>query len=358
MSNWIHILRTGNPQEGVPLGPVSRWLLITRACVFSMTALSAGIGGLLAARAGAFDSLSFSLVLIGLLLAHASNNMLNDYFDVRLGVDTPGYARTAYAPHPLLSRLVSVPALWLAISLCTLAELGVALVLTSWKGWPVLAFAAAGLALSVFYVAPPLKLKHRGLGELAIFAIWGPLMITGTFYALAGTLPWQVWLASMPYGLAVMAVVVGKHLDKRAQDRERGVGTLPVLLGERGGRRLMAALVLLLYPSVTVLSLARLLPWAALLVWLSLPRALRVVRMLRLPMPDSPRAAFELAADAIPRDLRRQYDPALGGQRFPLWPLWFVVWGVWWVRVAGAWLLAGLAFGLAEPWLLFHLWGG
>lgn len=355
MAQCIHILRTCNPEPGKPLGPISRWLVITRACVFSMTILSAGIGGLLAALAGVFDPWAFLLVLLGLTLAHASNNMLNDYFDVRHGVDTAGYPRTAYAPHPILSNLVSVRGLWLAIFLCNLVELGIALVLTWWRGWPVMAFAAAGLAVSVFYVAPPLKLKHRGLGEVAILAIWGPLMISGTYYALAGALPPSVWAASLPYGLAVMAVVMGKHLDKREKDAERRVGTLPVLLGERGGRGLMGALLVAFYAGVLALVAWRVLPWAALVVLVSLPRAWRVLGMLRLPMPESPQAAFLLAKDSIPRDLREQFDPAAGGQSFPLWPLWYVVWGVWWVRVAGAWLVAGLALGLAEPWVFERL---
>ncbi|HOX47374.1 MAG TPA: prenyltransferase [Myxococcota bacterium] len=355
MAQWIQILRTCNPEVSQPLGPVSKWLVITRACVFSMTVLSAGIGGLLAALAGAFDPWAFGLVVVGLVLAHASNNMVNDYFDVRHGVDTPEYPRAAYAPHPILSGMISVRGLWVAIFVFNLLDLGIALALTWWKGWPVLAFAAGGLAVSVFYVAPPFKLKHHGLGELAIFAIWGPLMVSGSYYALAGALPGSVWLASVPYGLAVMAVVVGKHLDKREKDAERRVGTLPVLLGERGGKRLMGALIVLLYLCVLGLAVARSLPLASLLVLLSLPRAVRVLRVLALPMPTSPQAAFALAKDAVPRDLREKFDPARGGQSFPLWPLWYVVWGVWWVRVAGAWLVVGLALGLAEPWLLLKL---
>ena len=61
------------------------------------------------------------------------------------------------------------------------------------------AFALAGLFISVFYVAPPLKLKHHGLGEPGVFVVWGPLMIGGTYYVTAGTLPPWVWVATLPY---------------------------------------------------------------------------------------------------------------------------------------------------------------
>ena len=53
VATWREIIRSGNPPEGAHIDTVSRWLLITRACVFSMTLTSAGIGGLLAAATAA-----------------------------------------------------------------------------------------------------------------------------------------------------------------------------------------------------------------------------------------------------------------------------------------------------------------
>ena len=114
------------------------------------------------------------------------------------------------------------------------------------RGWPVAAFALAGLFISVFYVAPPLKLKHHGLGEPGVFVVWGPLMIGGTYYVTAGTLPSWMWLASIPYAIVVTTVLIGKHVDKYEQDRARGIHTLPVLLGRAASLRLNQALMVAL----------------------------------------------------------------------------------------------------------------
>ena len=114
-------------------------------------------------------------------------------------------------------------ALIAAIFVCNLADLAIAIYLTMELGWQVMAFAVVGLAMSVFYVAPPLKLKHRGLGEPAIFMIWGPLMIGGTYFVMAGEVTMRVFMLSVPYGLGVMAVLMGKHLDKQDKDRAKGV---------------------------------------------------------------------------------------------------------------------------------------
>src|SRR5262245_42735633 len=184
LDNWRQVLVTGNLREGRAIDGVSRWLLITRACVFSMTLTSGLIGGLLAvATAPAVDWGCFTLALVGLVVAHAANNMINDYFDTTGGVDTAEYTRALYAPHPILSGLISKRGLVAAIAACNVLDLAILLALVAVRGWDIAAFALAGLFVSVFYVAPPLKLKHHGLGEPGVFLVWGPLMIGGTYYA-------------------------------------------------------------------------------------------------------------------------------------------------------------------------------
>jgi len=340
--NWIEAIRTCNLPEGARMDPVSKWLIISRACVFSMTLISALIGGLLAAVDGHFKPGLLALVALGLVLAHAANNMVNDLFDVMGGVDTEDYPRANYAPHPLLDNLVSRNRLVGAILLCNLADLAIAVYLVTVAGWAVMWFAIAGLATSVFYVAPPLKLKHRGLGELAIFLIWGPLMIGGTYYVLAGEIGLPVWLCSAPYGIGVSAVLMGKHLDKADKDREKGVRTLPVVLGDKRARVATQVMVWSYYLVITALAAAGWLPWPAILALITIPRASRFIVTLSSPVPDSPAQAFEMAKDVIPEDLKGRFDPDLPAESYPLWPLWFVAWGVWWVRVAGGWFVLGL----------------
>jgi len=350
--NWIDAIRTCNVEAPCNLDPVSKWLIVTRSCVFSMTVLSALLGGLLAAIDGHVAPGTWLLVALGLILAHAANNMVNDLFDTLQGVDTPDYPRAAYAPHPLLDGLVSRNGLLAAILVCNLADLAIALVLTARCGFPILLFAVAGFLTSVFYVAPPLKLKHRGFGEPAIFLIWGPLMIAGTYFALAGSVPPHVWWASVPYGLAVTTALMGKHLDKADKDEAKGVATLPVLLGPRRARQVTGWFIWAYYLLTVGLAASGALPWTVLLVLVSLPKATRFLVTLGQPMPQTPHEAFRQAEDVIPKDLKARFDPALPADRFPLWPLWFVVWGVWWVRSAGLWLAVGL-FLAAVARLLF-----
>jgi 1,4-dihydroxy-2-naphthoate polyprenyltransferase len=321
--NWRYALAQGNIPKGRAIDPVTKWLLIVRACVFPMTLMSALIGGLLAAATAPAVSWSyFGLACVGVVTAHAANNMINDYFDSEGGVDTEGYTRTLYAPHPILSGLISKKGLLAVIAAVNLFDFAIMCVLTAGRGWPVIAFALAGLFISVFYVAPPLRLKHHGLGEPGVAIVWGPLMIGGTYYVTAGTLPSWVWLATIPYALSVMTVLIGKHVDKYEQDSAKGIHTLPVLLGKQTSLRLNEGLMIAFYPIVALLVLRGDLGWGVLLVAFAIPRLRKVLKVYNEP------------------------KPATAPEGFLIWPLWYVAIAFYHNRLAGGLFVLGLVVNL------------
>jgi 1,4-dihydroxy-2-naphthoate polyprenyltransferase len=330
LGRWRHALSTVNPPAG-ELDTISRWLVITRAGVLPMTLTAGAVAGLLAVRHPDFALGWFALAFVGIVLAHVSNNLLNDLLDTDTGLDSDEYPRALYAPHPILSGMISRQRLVRAGVLVNVADLVILAVLIGARGWVVLIFGVAGLALNVAYTAPPLRLKKRGLGELDVLLVWGPLMIAGTYYSATGTVPWQVWLASIPYGLLCTAVLMGKHIDKLPWDEAAGVRTLPVLLGERRARSLTAGLMIAFYLAIILCVLVGALPWPALASFGALPLLRRALRALGRPRPSEP-----------PRG-------------FPIWPLWFAAFCFTHTRRAGALMVAGLAvaaiFSLGPAWL-------
>ena len=327
LANWKEIIDTANLSPGKRMDAVSRWLIITRAAVFSMTGISGLIGGLLALVAGArVDVLNFALAWVGLILAHAANNMINDFFDLEGGVDTDDYARAQYAPHPVLGGLISKSGLRRAILTVNLIDGLIMIVLLLRTGWPVLVFAGLGLFISVFYVAPPIRLKHHGLGEPGVFLVWGPLMIGGTYYVTAGTLPPPgVWLACIPYALVVATVLMGKHIDKRQADEAKGIRTIPVLIGEKAALNLNLAMMAGYYGIVVLLVVTGTLgPWV-LLVALALGRLRRVWKTYREPRP------------------------AKAPENYPVWPLWYVAAAFYHNKLAGGMFVLGLVMNAILP---------
>jgi 1,4-dihydroxy-2-naphthoate octaprenyltransferase len=330
LARWRHALSTINPPSG-ELDSVSRWLVITRAGVLPMTLTAGAVAGLLAVRRPEFAAGWFALAFIGIVLAHISNNLVNDLFDTSEGLDTGDYPRALYAPHPILSGMISERGLINAAIAVNAADVVILIVLVAARGPVVLWFGLAGVILNVAYTAPPLRLKKRGLGELDVFLVWGPLMIAGTYYAAVGSVPWQVWPASIPYGLLCTAVLMAKHIDKLRWDERAGIRTLPVILGEARARVVTEALMIAFYVVLVGCVIAGALPWPALAAFGGLPLLGRALRTLRRPRPAEP-----------PRN-------------FPIWPLWFVAFAFTHTRRAGALMVAGLAvaaiFAIGPSWL-------
>ncbi|HEY5335682.1 MAG TPA: prenyltransferase, partial [Mycobacteriales bacterium] len=196
-----------------------------------MTLFAGLVAGLLAVRHPGFSWGDFVLALVGIVGAHVANNVMNDLFDTEVGQDTADYPRAMYAPHPILSGLTTRKQLAAVALGVNLVDLAVMIALFVLRGWPVLAFALGGFVLSYAYTAPPLRLKKRGLGEIDVLVTWGPLMVAGTYFSATGHLPWQIWLASIPYALLCTTVLMGKHTDKTPYDEPLGIRTLPVILG-------------------------------------------------------------------------------------------------------------------------------
>lgn len=336
---WKTVFNTANLPEGMTSPPdaVSKWLVITRAAVFSMTVTSGLIGGLLAIGAQQLTAevtvnwALLGLAIVGLVVAHAANNMINDYFDLEGGVDTDDYVRALYAPHPILSGWVTKRQLGTAILLTNAIDLAIMLFLVTQRGPLVAAFALGGLFVSVFYVAPPIRLKHIGLGEPGVFVVWGPLMVVGTFFIATGEIPGWAWVGSLPYAILVTTVLFGKHIDKIEADTKKGVRTMPVLLGEARARRVAQVLMVAFYPIVTGAVLAGWIgPWV-LLVVLGIPRLLSVLRTFNAPRPE------------------------VAPHSYVGWPLWFVGAAFIHTRRAGGLLVLGLLLNaflpITLPWL-------
>jgi 1,4-dihydroxy-2-naphthoate octaprenyltransferase len=317
---WGFVMRTCNPPPG-KVDVVSKWLVLLRACVFPLTITSAAVAGLLAVHKTGFNPWLFGLAGAGLLVAHGANNLMNDLFDLETAVDTQGYPRALYAPHPVLSGLISKRGLATAALVTNVLSLTVLVVLTVARGWPVIAFALAGFVVSAGYTAPPLRFKKRGLGEISVFAVWGPLMVGGTYFAATGSVPGRIIADSVPFALLATTVLMGKHIDKLDWDARGDIRTLPVILGVDASRNATLAMMIGFYASIVVLVAIGWLPLFALVALAGAERLVKVWRPMTQPPPEQPPKGF------------------------PLWPLWYAPVAFVHARRAGALLLAGLAAG-------------
>jgi 1,4-dihydroxy-2-naphthoate octaprenyltransferase len=285
----LHSMPKLTLQEWRQLDVVARWLVATRASVLFMTLTSALLGGLLAARDGHFEWLPWLACTLGLLFAHATNNLLNDYTDSRRGIDKNNYYRNQYGVHVLEDGLLSLPQFWRYVAVTG----AIALLCGAWlvieRSGYTLSLLLAGAFFVLFYTWP---LKYYGLGEPAVLLVWGPLMVGGTYYVISGEWSWPVTWLSLLFALGPTSVLFGKHIDKLDQDAALGVRTLPVLLGERQARYWVIAMLGLQYGLSIALLVSGWIQWPICLVLLNLGNFKRLLGIYRAPKPGQQPTEF------------------------------------------------------------------
>ena len=243
------------------------------------------MAGLLAITDRRFELLPFVLVFVAYLVLHAVSNLSNDYFGYRRGHDTEDSPRRRYTLHPIASGAVTPRLLGGGLIALGVVSLAIAVYFVALRGAIAVWLAVVGAVLLYAYDAAPRALKELGLGEVAAFVVWGPLMIAGGYYVITGHWSGAAFAVSIPPGLGVMSILVGKHVDQREFDTGQHQRTLPVLVGERAARAFNVVAVIAMYV-VTVLLVASgdLTPFALLIVPAA-PRAMHALRVMSRPAP-------------------------------------------------------------------------
>jgi 1,4-dihydroxy-2-naphthoate octaprenyltransferase len=287
--------RAGAPAEAAPpanAGSVrSIWIDLLLYPTHSLpTAAAPVLIGLGVARREGFLALAPALVgFLGSWVLHVAGVFADNHELLRL--------HPAGREHPELNDAVARGTLRLgtlraAIAACLALALATAPVLVAIGGTPVLAFGAIGVAASLSYNAGPLAYVRRGVAEPVFFAMFGVVGVAGTVFiqaaavrgapepwALLAALPRATWLAGLPAGALVTAVMVVDDLRDHGFDREKGWRTPAVRRGPAFARAEVTALVAFAYLALPALAVL-VGPWA-LLPLLTAHEALRVVRGVR-----------------------------------------------------------------------------
>lgn len=274
------------------MGNASTWIGTLRIRTLPAAASPVIVGMAFAVDLGAFTALPALAALLGALLLQIGTNLANDYYDHIQGADTdaragPTRASAAGLLAPTTVRNAAFGTFGLA------ALVGIYLIIVA--GWPILAIGAAGILSGIFYTATRKSIAYVGLGEVFVFAFFGPIAVAGTVYVQSLTWEPLALLWGIPMGLLAAAILVVNNLRDIPTDAAAGKRTLAVRMGEAPTRALYTMLVIgaLLAP----LGIGHL----AQDLWWLLPVAAGLVAIgpWRVVMADHPnRAAF---------------NPALGG---------------------------------------------
>ena len=229
--------------------------------IFAVAAFLAGTGDNL------FSPFSLVLCSLGIVFLHVASNLFNDYYDVKDGTDD---ANTEYFNAGLNSTMLEGAQLSggsraVELGLIThkgtlsLARKMLVLTLLVTSGLLVNSFNVTGefsnalYALIVgflggflgyFYTARPLRLvSRRGLGELAIFLSFGPLMTLGALFAISSStielfsdLFYMALLLGIPHGLLTTNILYINQYPDTVSDAKTGKNHLIVTFGKKNAR--------------------------------------------------------------------------------------------------------------------------
>ena len=234
---------------------VVAWLQAVRVQFYPMTLIAYSVGALTAVGDASLDLSVFWWGYAALFFLEAATVLSNDYFDFDSDRQNHNAGPFTGGSRVLVEGKLKAREVW--------AGIGVALVLYSATlGWllpaavsPVpLAVALSALTVCALgYTIPPLKLSHRGLGELDV-ALTHSIGVMLPGYLLQSG-PWHdplPWLLSVPLFFAVLPAIVLAGIPDYDADKAAGKKTLVVIFGKR--RAVLAALICTLLATVSALT--------------------------------------------------------------------------------------------------------
>lgn len=286
-------LRTLSEERGRPVKPrLSRtWtvLLSTRLPFLTATIVPILIGIAAAAYDGHFHFWYAALTLLGGMAIHVGLNVANDVFDAMSGADEANVNPTQYSggSRVIQRGLVTLRQMG-AITIGAYAVgIAIGLYLVAARGSiELLVIGVVGVFLSVFYTAPPLRLVHRGLGEITTAIGFGPLMLLGAYVVQAKELSWSAFVASVPVAILIALILYVNEIPDRNSDARVGKRTLPARLSQDAVTTLFLVSALAAFAVVAGGAAFGALPWPTLLALLALPMAFSIHRGIRAAYGD------------------------------------------------------------------------
>lgn len=266
---------------------LSIWLQATR--VFSLTASLIPVlaGAALAVGEPAAKWWLLPLAILAAEFLHAGTNMVSDYFDYVNHVDRD---YRYVSSRVIVEGWLSPGAVFRGGMILLAASAGLGLIFIAVRGWPILVVGVVGLLGGYFYTAKPVGLKYLALGDVSVFVLMGPLMVIGAFLVLVGEINHRVLFVSLPIGCLVTAILHANNTRDILHDRQTSVRTMANLLGHRGAQIEYVLLLVGAYGLTAFLIATKHVSIWASLVALSLPIAIRNLRIMGKSDPERPQS--------------------------------------------------------------------
>ena len=265
------------------------WFKNARYVSLPQSVMPAILAVCMAVNTPGFKILPALFAVLGVLFGHLGINLLDDYFDFKVK-DTSfrnqlthqGFRARIAKCHYLTSGATTVRHLFIAcIVFCTISLIcGFYIFLE--RGMPIFYLSLLTAILGYSYSGKPLKFSYRGLGEIQIGLMFGPMLMTGVYYGACGNFNWSVLFVSIPIGLLVANIVYSHAIMDYEPDKQVGKITIAILLGKKKYMLFTSFLILFLsFGLIAAGVITKYLPLPYLLIFMTLPIAFSLFYLLK-----------------------------------------------------------------------------
>ncbi len=281
------------------MSSIALWWRAVRPFSFTVSVIPPILGAVLAVLGNPGLEINWFrliLTLIGCMTAHAGANLFSDYYDYKVHVDRED---TFGSSGLLVGKIMQPKQIFKGGVIVISVALGIGLYLVSVtpNGLFLLGLIFIGGILGVFYTAQPFAFKYRALGDIAVFISFGSAMVLGAYYVQVHRFSWAPVLYALPIALLVDAILHSNNLRDIESDEAVHIKTIPILIGEKASKWVYYGLIFGAYVLILILIVWAGLPMLSLLTFLSLPLAIKLVKMVRdkEKMPEKQFAMIDAA---------------------------------------------------------------
>jgi 1,4-dihydroxy-2-naphthoate octaprenyltransferase len=273
------------------------WFQETRPKFLLLSVVLVLVGTAIGKHEGQFEGFRFFLTVVGLLLAHTSVNVLNDYFDYQSGIDTDTTPTAFSGGSGILTQgLLNPRSVYLFGIGCLAAAFPIGIYLTYTSGWQLLPLIFLGGGIIYFYT--PYLTKWL-IGELIAGLGLGSLPVLGTYFIQTGSYSIEAFVVSLAPGFLTANLLFLNEFPDVEADKKGGRYNLVIALGKRKASRLYAGLTITAYLCILGGVVTKLMPPLSLVALASIPFALRSIRIACKHYDNIPKLTPALQSNVI-----------------------------------------------------------
>ncbi|MAR30544.1 MAG: 1,4-dihydroxy-2-naphthoate polyprenyltransferase [Candidatus Marinimicrobia bacterium] len=209
---------------------MNRWVIASRPKTMTAAIAPVLLGSALAYYEGAFDIITFFVILIAACLIQIGTNLTNDLFDYIKGADNNNRLGPKRA---MQAGLILEPEMKRAIFIVFSLSICFGFYLALLGGWLIVGIGLLSILFAILYTGGPYPLAYNGLGDIFVFIFFGLIAVSGTYYLYTDYFSINSFILGSSAGCLATAILVVNNLRDIDNDKAYGKNTLAVYFGKK-----------------------------------------------------------------------------------------------------------------------------